>query len=38
MADSRSTPLTKGDLEEIKVEVTARFDAFEPASRTCCNR
>jgi len=30
MADSRSTPLTKGDLEEIKVEVTARFDAFEP--------
>ena len=29
MADIRTVPLTRADLEELKAEVNARFDAFE---------
>ena len=29
MADIRNVPLTRGELEELKAEVIARFDAFE---------
>ena len=29
MADIRHAPLTRGDLEEIKTELNARFEAFE---------
>jgi tetrahydromethanopterin S-methyltransferase subunit G len=29
MADDRNAPATKGDLEDFKIEVNTRFEAFE---------